>query len=97
MVNVLHDTFIPTWPTGQDGWASLVAILGTTISPYLFFWQSSQEVEEEKAKGLRTVAARRGATTQALNDRKLDVGVGTFVSNLVMYFIVLTCAQKQGG
>ena len=89
---VLHDTFVPTWPTGHEGWASLVAILGTTISPYLFFWQSSQEVEEKKAKGLRTMSARTGASTQDLHDRKLDVGVGTFVSNLVMYFIVLTCA-----
>lgn len=89
---VLHDTFIPTWPTGHEGWASLVAILGTTISPYLFFWQSSQEVEEEKAKGLRTVSARMRASTQELHDRMLDVGVGTFVSNFVMYFIVLTCA-----
>jgi NRAMP (natural resistance-associated macrophage protein)-like metal ion transporter len=43
--SVLHDTFIPTWPKDHTAWQSLVAILGTTISPYLFFWQASQEVE----------------------------------------------------
>jgi Mn2+/Fe2+ NRAMP family transporter len=47
--SVLHDTFIPSLPHGLQGWQTLVAILGTTIGPYLFFWQTSQEVEEEKA------------------------------------------------
>ncbi|PYJ23032.1 MAG: hypothetical protein DME92_02095 [Verrucomicrobia bacterium] len=45
---VVHDTFIPSWPKGHGAWQNLVAILGTTISPYLFFWQASEEVEEEK-------------------------------------------------
>jgi Mn2+/Fe2+ NRAMP family transporter len=74
------------------GWATLVAILGTTISPYLFFWQASQEVEEEKALGRHTLVARRGVTRDELVRRKLDVGVGTFFSNLVMFFIILTTA-----
>ena len=89
---VLHDTFVPSWPTGHDAWATLVAILGTTISPYLFFWQTSQEVEEQKAMGLSTLVSRKGATTRAIINRKLDVGIGTFFSNLVMYFIILTTA-----
>src|SRR5579871_2986383 len=50
---VLHDTFAPTWPHTSPAWATLVAILGTTISPYLFFWQAGQEVEEERARGRR--------------------------------------------
>lgn len=74
------------------GKATLVAILGTTISPYLFFWQASQEVEEEKAMGRRMRVQREGATSKEIRDRKLDVGVGTFFSNLVMYFIILTTA-----
>jgi Mn2+/Fe2+ NRAMP family transporter len=49
-------------------------------------------VEEDKAKGRKTVAERRGATRQEIADRKLDVGVGTFASNIVMYFIILTTA-----
>ena len=89
---VARSTFIPTWPRNHEMWATLVAILGTTISPYLFFWQSSQEVEEEKAKGEKTVIQRRGATSQEILDRKLDVGTGTFVSNAVMFFIILTTA-----
>jgi Mn2+/Fe2+ NRAMP family transporter len=88
---VAHDTFIPSLPKGHAAWAMMVAILGTTISPYLFFWQASQEVEEQKAAGRRMVA-RRGATRQELGVRGMDVGVGTLFSNLVMYFIILTTA-----
>lgn len=89
---VAHDTFIPSLPKGHEGWAMLVAILGTTISPYLFFWQSSQEVEEEKAIGRRMLAWRKGATRREIGVRKMDVGIGTFFSNLVMYFIILSTA-----
>jgi Mn2+/Fe2+ NRAMP family transporter len=88
---VAHDTFIPSLPKGHAAWAMIVAILGTTISPYLFFWQASQEVEEEKAAGRRLVA-RKGATGHELGVRRMDVGVGTLFSNLVMYFIILTTA-----
>jgi NRAMP (natural resistance-associated macrophage protein)-like metal ion transporter len=77
---------------GTEAWATIVAILGTTISPYLFFWQASQEVEEEKAIGRRTVVARRGATEREIKHRMLDVGVGTLLSNVVMFFIILTTA-----
>lgn len=89
---VLRGAFIPSVPSTRDGWATLVAILGTTISPYLFFWQASQEVEEEKAMGRRRVVQRLGASPDELLDRKIDVGVGTFFSNLVMFFIILTTA-----
>jgi NRAMP (natural resistance-associated macrophage protein)-like metal ion transporter len=51
---VLADLFLPSWPSSSAEWATLVAILGTTISPYLFFWQSSQEVEEEPRGGQRS-------------------------------------------
>jgi Mn2+/Fe2+ NRAMP family transporter len=89
---VVHDTFIPTLPRNHEGWSMLVAILGTTISPYLFFWQASQEVEEEKAAGRRMLARRQGATRRELQVRGIDVGVGTFFSNIVMFFIILTTA-----
>jgi NRAMP (natural resistance-associated macrophage protein)-like metal ion transporter len=90
--SVLHDTFVPSWPQNHAAWENLVAILGTTISPYLFFWQASQEVEEEKAMGRRMLLQRQGATSREIIDRKLDVGTGTFFSNFVMYFIILTTA-----
>src|SRR5204862_6663846 len=90
--SILYDTFIPSWPKGHNAWQNLVAILGTTISPYLFFWQASQEVEEEKAIGRLLLVSRKGATRRELENRRLDVGVGTFFSNLVMFFIILTTA-----
>ncbi|HZM03161.1 MAG TPA: divalent metal cation transporter [Candidatus Saccharimonadales bacterium] len=87
---VLRDTVIPSVPHGHEAMQMLVAILGTTISPYLFVWQASQEVEEEKAQGMNRIGLRIGASQEAINMRALDVGVGTFFSNLVMYFIILT-------
>jgi len=89
---VLRDTVIPSMPHTQNEWATLVAILGTTISPYLFFWQASEEVEEEKSAGQSSLAKRRGATARELNLRNIDVGVGAFFSNTVMFFIILTTA-----
>jgi Mn2+/Fe2+ NRAMP family transporter len=89
---VLRDSLVPSVPQGRDGWAMLVAILGTTISPYLFFWQASQEVEEEKCMGRDNVASRLGATRAELSARRIDVGLGTFFSNLIMFFIILTTA-----
>jgi len=89
---VLRDAILPSLPRGREAWGTLVAILGTTISPYLFFWQASQEVEEEKGIGETRLAQRQGATPHELADRRLDVGVGTFFSNMVMFFIILTTA-----
>ncbi len=91
--SVLHDTFSPSWPRSHEARMMLVALLGTTISPYLFFWQSSQEVEEEKAAGRRERVQRVGATPIELRNRRIDVGFGTFFSNLVMFFIIVTCAM----
>ncbi len=90
--SVARATFVPSLPHGRDEWSMLVAILGTTISPYLFFWQASEEVEEEKAAGQTTLAQRRGASTEELDMRKIDVGMGAFFSNMVMFFIILTTA-----
>jgi NRAMP (natural resistance-associated macrophage protein)-like metal ion transporter len=89
---VLRDTLVPSIPHTRDEWSMLVAILGTTISPYLFFWQASEEVEEEKVAGQSTLAKRRGATFKELELRNIDVGVGTYFSNVVMFFIILTTA-----
>jgi NRAMP (natural resistance-associated macrophage protein)-like metal ion transporter len=89
---VLRDTFVPHWPDSRDAWGTIVAILGTTISPYLFFWQAAQEVEEEKASGRRMLVKRHGATADEILNRKIDVGLGTFFSNVVMFFVILCCA-----
>jgi Mn2+/Fe2+ NRAMP family transporter len=70
----------------------LVGILGTTISPYLFFWQAAQEVEEDVKHGKTTLAQRRGATNNELTIATADVVTGMFFSNIVMFFIILTTA-----
>ena len=69
----------------------LVGILGTTISPYLFFWQAAQEVEEERSMG-RSLGQRKGATDEETRRQRTDVITGMFFSNLIMYFIILTTA-----
>jgi Mn2+/Fe2+ NRAMP family transporter len=65
--------------------------LGTTISPYLFFWQAAEEVEEERAKG-RSMPQSKGATAGELRTARADTIAGMFFSNLIMYFIILTTA-----
>ena len=87
---VLRATVLPQPRFTREYVLTLVAILGTTISPYLFFWQADEEVEEEKAKGRLTVEARRGASPRALRAAAWDVGVGMTVSVVIFYFIVLT-------
>jgi Mn2+/Fe2+ NRAMP family transporter len=89
---VARAALVPDLPKSREAFAALVAILGTTISRYLFFSQASQEVEEEKAMGRRMLVRRYGATPEEIATRRLDVGVGTFFSNLVMFFIILTTA-----
>ncbi len=88
--DVLKATFVPRIEWSANYMATFVAILGTTISPYLFFWQAAQEVEEERAMGRRTVHARRGATDEELRAARTDVITGMAFSNLIMYFIILT-------
>jgi NRAMP (natural resistance-associated macrophage protein)-like metal ion transporter len=89
---VLRDTFVPDIRWSGEYLSVLVGILGTSISPYLFFWQAAQEVEEERADGKNTVAKRQGATDAELRRARTDVLVGMFFSNFVMYFIILTTA-----
>jgi NRAMP (natural resistance-associated macrophage protein)-like metal ion transporter len=87
---VLRATFIPHVEWTRDYLAVLVGILGTTISPYLFFWQAAQEVEEDRQRGKATVAERRGSTNLELRIAQKDVITGMLLSNLVMYFLILT-------
>lgn len=90
--SALSATFVPRVQWSSTFLATFVGILGTTISPYLFFWQASQEVEDERARGRITVDEREGATDEELRIARTDVLTGMFFSNLVMYFIILTAA-----
>lgn len=78
-------TFIPTITFDKEFMAILVGILGTTISPYLFFWQASVEVEEMKNKKRHLVVNKK-----IIHDMKQDVDFGMSFSGFVMYFIILT-------
>jgi NRAMP (natural resistance-associated macrophage protein)-like metal ion transporter len=90
--DVIKSTFIPRLSFDSNFLAMVVAIFGTTISPYLFFWQADQEVEEEISFGRVTRAQRRGASDAEIKYARWDVYIGMFLSNLVMYFIILATA-----
>jgi NRAMP (natural resistance-associated macrophage protein)-like metal ion transporter len=88
----LRATVIPHVEWSARYFSVLVGVLGTTISPYLFFWQASVEVEEDRAIGRRTLRQRQGATPAELRRSFIDVATGMFFSNFIMYFIILTTA-----
>lgn len=89
---ILKATFLPQIKWDKSYIAILVAILGTTISPYLFFWQASMEEEEQAAKN-KTVMIDKAVVVvtskKDITDMRFDVNIGMFFSNLVMYFIIL--------
>jgi NRAMP (natural resistance-associated macrophage protein)-like metal ion transporter len=89
---VLRATFVPHLEWSARYFSVLVGVLGTTISPYLFFWQAAEEVEEERAMGRGTLRQRRGATQTELRHSFIDVFTGMLFSNVVMYFVILTTA-----
>ncbi len=84
-VEILKSTFIPQIKFDKEFIAILVGILGTTISPYLFFWQASVEVEEMKHKKSHLVVNKK-----IIHEMKQDVDFGMTFSGFVMYFIILT-------
>lgn len=89
---VLRHAFIPTFNWSKDQILLICAILGTTISPYLFFWQTSQEIEEEIVQGKTTIASRKGTDALTVRKMRVDVWSGMLLSNLVMFFIIAACA-----
>jgi NRAMP (natural resistance-associated macrophage protein)-like metal ion transporter len=89
--DVLRHAAVPSLTFSKEQIILVCAILGTTISPYLFFWQTSQEVEEEIAAGKTTVAMRKGTDAETIKKMRVDVWTGMFLSNLVMFFIIAAC------
>jgi Mn2+/Fe2+ NRAMP family transporter len=90
---VLRGTFIPRIRFDEEFLSLLVAVIGTTLSAYLYTWQSNQEVEEEIAKGRTTLRERQGTSDRELRHARRDILIGMFFSNLVMYFIILATAS----
>ncbi len=88
---VAHGLFIPSFSLDAKFWTSVVAIFGTTISPYLFFWQASQEVEDEKAKpGRQPLKQAPEQAESAIERIRLDTYVGMGFSNIVALAIMIT-------
>jgi NRAMP (natural resistance-associated macrophage protein)-like metal ion transporter len=89
LIETLKGTLIPTIQFNQEFLSLVVAVIGTTLSAYLYTWQSNQEVEEEIAQGRKTVDQRKGATRRELHDSRRDILIGMIFSNAIMYFIIL--------
>ncbi len=89
---IIPHAFIPSLRLHKDELILICAVLGTTISPYLFFWQTSQEVEEQILQGKTTLHDRRTATsTNDIKSMRIDVWSGMFLSEIVMFFIIAAC------
>jgi len=89
----IKGTLLPKLSKGGDYWATVIAVFGTTISPYLFFWQASQETEEirnhDEQEPLKVKPHQAPAQLERI---RLDTVVGMLFSNLVAYFIILAAA-----
>lgn len=92
--DALKQTILPTMTLNKESLILICAVLGTTISPYLFFWQTSQEVEDEIERGKTTLRLRRSASTpEEVKRMRIDVWTGMFLSNAVMFFIIAACGS----
>jgi Mn2+/Fe2+ NRAMP family transporter len=89
---VLHDLVLPRLIPDAAFWMMIVAILGTTISPYLFFWQAAQEVEEMRLHGLKAGGESTRTLRRAKRRMRLDTVIGMVFSNGIAFFVMLTGA-----
>lgn len=93
---ILWNTVIPHVRLDGHWLTTLMGALGTTITPYLFFWQSSMMVEEEFESGRVSLAQRRGATASEIGGAHADVNTGAIYSNAIMFFVIVTSAATLG-
>jgi NRAMP (natural resistance-associated macrophage protein)-like metal ion transporter len=89
--DVLHKAVTPVIVWNKEQILLICALLGTTISPYLFFWQTSQEVENQILDGRKTIASRQGSNKHEVKAMRIDVWSGMLLSNMVMFFIIAAC------
>src|SRR5438445_1300507 len=92
LLSVIKGTLIPHIQFNREFLSMLVAVIGTTLSAYLYTWQSNQDVEEDISMGRRRLSDRLGTTKEDLHHSARDIAVGMMFSNLVMYFIILSTA-----
>ena len=95
-LTVLRNFAVPSLHFDSKWLATIVGVLGTTITPYLFFWQAAQEIETEKEAGKTTIASRRGSNDEELRDAHADINAGMIFSNAVAFFIIVTTAATLG-
>jgi NRAMP (natural resistance-associated macrophage protein)-like metal ion transporter len=92
LAQIIRGTLVPSIHFNKDFLAMLVAVVGTTLSAYLYSWQSNQDVEEDISMGRRRLIDRIGTTKAELRRSARDIVFGMFFSNIVMYFIILSTA-----
>jgi Mn2+/Fe2+ NRAMP family transporter len=90
--NVMRQAVIPTFQFNSAFITGIVALLGTTISPYLFIWQADEEIEEEIAMGRDTIAKRRGAANGEIKSMRRDTYIGMTFSQIITFSIIVTAA-----
>lgn len=90
---VLKGTFIPHVQFNKEFLSLVVAVIGTSLSAYLYSWQSNQEVEEEIQMGRKTVEQREGASVKELKKSRKDVLYGMFFATVITYFIILSTSS----
>lgn len=88
---IWRNALLPSLNFSKEQFFLITGILGTTISPYLFFWQTSQEVEEEILAGKTALRDRKTTNPKDISNMRMDVWIGMFISNLVMFFIIAVC------
>ena len=87
---LVRGTFIPHMAFNADFLSMIVACIGTSLSAYIYTWQSNQEVEDKIAQGRRTLRERRGATERDLKAKRTDVVTGMLFANVILYAIILS-------
>ncbi len=90
---VLISAFTPSITFNKNQLILICAIFGTSISPYLFFWQTAHEIEEKIEKGKKTIKARARSSQKAISGMRLDVLFGMTISNIIMFFIIMVCGS----
>lgn len=91
--NVIKNSYTPHISFNKDQILIICAVLGTTITPYLFFWQTSQEVEDQTLAGKNNSAYRNINAGKEIKNMRVDVWSGMFLSNIVMFFIIAACGS----
>jgi NRAMP (natural resistance-associated macrophage protein)-like metal ion transporter len=95
-ITVLWRFLVPHFSFDKNTLSTMVAVLGTTITPYLFFWQAALAIEDEKKAGQASIKKRRGTDVESICDCHMDINTGMIYSNAVAFFIIVTTAATLG-